>query len=478
MNRSDWLPDELIEAAFERRAGRAAPGDLRKTILTKSAVSSQRSPWLPSRSTMSTPVLGPALFKGIAVATVIGVIAVGAALFVSRPDKPAVGGPTPDATFNSSTSASPSASPSVAVASPKAAAWTATGTMNTRRPGHLAMLLLDGRVLAVGGPIETISDANSAELYDPDTGRWATTGNMIAQRFAYTATVLRDGRVLVAGGAGLLASAELYDPVSGTWTATGAMETGRYDHTATLLRDGKVLVAGGIVAGDSSRDDQVPSSELYDPVSGTWTATGAMATDRFGHTATLLADGKVLVAAGYQADVPKGPYAEIYDPVSGTWTAAGNMITPTPRADSTATLLPDGKVLLAGGTTDGRNPMALAELYDPQTGAWTATQGMIAARAGHTATLLRDGMVLVAGGGGSEDESACQCHAPLGSAELYDPASGTWSATASMIADRTDHTATLLPNGRVLVASGNGMEFGIDNVMLASAELYDPGFGN
>ena len=364
----------------------------------------------------------------------------------------------------------PSTDPSVAVVSPRAPGWTATGTMITPRPGHVATLLLDGRVLALGGPIETITPSNAAELYDPDTGAWAATGSMLAPRFQYTATLLPNGKVLVAGGhndTNELVSAELYDPFSGTWSPTGAMETARYEHTATLLRDGKVLVTGGIVAGDAA-DDQMPPGELYDPASGTWTATGAMATDRYLHTATLLPDGKVLVAGGEQDGSPDGPFAELYDPINGTWTAAGTMI--TLRGARTATLLPDDKVLVTGGSS--------AELYDSQTGAWSATQRMIAARAGHTATLLADGRVLVAGGSGSAEESACQCHAPLGSAELYDPSTGTWSATASMVAVRSGHTATLLPDGRVLVASGNGMEIGIGSVMLASAELYDPGSGN
>lgn len=477
MNRSDWLTDELIQAAFERRAARATPGDLRETILTLSAASSQRSPWrLPFRSTMSTSVLPPTLLKGVVAATVIGVIAVGAALFVTRPDQPAVGGPspTPTATFSPSSPASPSAGPSAAVVSPRAAAWTATGKMITPRDRHMAMLLLDGRVLVVGGPIEPISPPIAAELYFPGTGTWASSGSMLAPRFEYTATLLPDGRVLVAGGVnnGELASAELYDPISGTWSATGAMVTPRRDHTATLLSDGKVLVAGSVPA------DQVPAAELYDPVSGTWTATGAMATSRSGHTATLLPDGKVLVAGGHQGGAPRGsPSSELYDPISGAWTPTGNMITPTPRYGHTATLLPDGKVLVAGGTIGGFDPLASAELYDSQSGAWSATQGMVAPRSSHSATLLPDGRVLVAGGRGSAAASASGLHEPLASAELFDPASGTWSATASMVAVRLGHTATLLPDGRVLVASGTGLGTG-GGVRLASAELYDPGSGN
>jgi hypothetical protein len=356
-----------------------------------------------------------------------------------------------------------------------------------RDAGHMATLLLDGRVLVVGGPIETIRPGNSAEVYDPVREMWAVSGPMLAPRYEYTATLLPDGKVLVAGGTGddVLASAELYDPISGTWRATGAMATGRYGHTATLLPDGKVLVAGGIGPIGAAT-----TAELYDPVTGTWTATGTMATSRNYHTATLLPDGRVLVAAGFQ-DVPvHEPTAELYDPISGTWTATGAMV--TDRSSHTATLLPNGKVLVAGGHIHGTrelcsgesgssfdcvNPLAAAELYDPRSGAWSATQAMVAPRGGHTATLLPDGTVLVAGGMGSADTSASGMHEPLASAELYDPASGTWSATASMVAVRQEHTATLLPDGRVLVASGTGR--GIEgSVALASAELYDPGTGN
>jgi hypothetical protein len=476
MNRSDWLTDELIQAAFERRAGRAAPGDLRETILTLSAASSQRSPWRRQFwSTMSTPVLRPALLNGVAAATVIGVVAVGAALFVTRPDLPAIGGPspTPNATFSPSTPASPSTGPSAAVVAPRAAAWTATGKMITPRLGHMAMLLLDGRVLVVGGgaAVEGANDYTSVELYDPGTGTWASTGSMVAPRADFSATLLADGRVLVASPDG----AQLYDPDRGTWSATGNMVHPLYGFPATLLRDGRVLVGD---VDDPTADDSITGAEVYDPESGTWRATGKMIGGRAGGTATLLRDGRVLVAG------PDG--AQLYDPDRGTWSGAGDMITPTAQ---TATLLSDGNVLVMG-TTDPPHgtccqlpaspSLAWAELYDPQSGAWSPTQGMVAARAGYAAVLLPDGKVLVTGGIGSEEPGV---GAPwLASAELYDPGTGTWSSTASMATQRGyGFSATLLADGKVLVAGGMAevpMSGGTGSEMVASAELYDPGSGN
>jgi hypothetical protein len=138
------------------------------------------------------------------------------------------------------------------------------------------------------------------------------------------------------------------------------------------------------------------------------------------------------------------------------------------RSCETATLLPNGNVLVAGGRIiQGPDSLASAELYDPQSGVWSATQAMVAPRGCHTATLLPDGKVLVAGGTGGDGSAL----AALASADLYDPASGTWSATASMVAARRGHTATLLPDGKVLVAGGGG-------IGPTSAELYDPGSGN
>ena len=332
--------------------------------------------------------------------------------------------------------------------------WAATGSLITPRSRHTATLLPNGKVLVAGG--DNYGPPASAELYDPATGTWTATGSLATARSYHTATLLPNGKVLVAGGyggnypPGALASAELYDPATETWTATGSLTNGRYYHTATLLPNGKVLVAGG------SDAENLASAELYDPATGTWTATGNLGTVRFLHKATLLSNGKVLVAGGGNYDSPLAS-AELYDPTTGTWSATGSLT--TGRTFHTATLLPNGQVLVTGGLNVGY--VGSEELYDPATGTWSAAGSLATARDNHTATLLPNGKVLIAGGGFSGTS--------LTSAELYDPATGTWAATGSLNTGRVIHTATLLPDGKVLVAGGADEGTGLP---FASAELY------
>jgi PKD repeat protein len=288
---------------------------------------------------------------------------------------------------------------------------------------------------------------------------WTPTGSLNTSRFEHTATLLEDGKVLVAGGASdgtSLTSAELYDPTAGTWSVTSSMTAARESHTATLLPDGSVLVAGG-----ESGTDILASAELYDPATETWSATGNLNTGRYDHTATLLPNGTVLVVAGAGAGGPLAS-AELYDPATDVWTTTGSLS----RArgyHNTATLLANGQVLVAAGSnTAGGDMIAEAELYDPATGTWSGTGSLNTARFAHTATRLSNGKVLVAGGNNP---------GALASAELYDPATGVWSSTGHLNTARRWHSATLLQDGQVLVAAGYG------DSCLVSAELYDPGTG-
>ena len=347
---------------------------------------------------------------------------------------------------------------------PAEAAFTATGSMAAERLNHAATLLPNGKVLITGG--QNGSGAwSSAELYDPATGTLTTTGSMNAARAAHTATLLPNGKVLITGGTDTwfaLSSTELYDPATGTFTSIGSMTAARDRHTATLLPNGKVLITGGYNGSSGSS-----SVELYDPTTGTFTVTGSMTAARCYPTATLLPNGKVLITGGYDNGGFNLSSAELYDPATGTFTATGSMT--AGREEHAATLLPNGKVLITGGTDDGSLYFSSAELYDPATGTFTAIGSMTAARGEHIATLLPNGKVLITGGWNNGIE--------LSSAELYDigidaTRADKFTATGSMAVARDDAAITLLPNGKVLIAGGNNVSGN-----LSSAELYDPATG-
>ena len=337
--------------------------------------------------------------------------------------------------------------------------FTVTGSMQTARSGHTATPLANGKVLITGGDNFGNSLA-TAELFDPTSGNFTLTGSMGTARENHGAVVLLSGKVLILGGdrcthgvgcVGGLATAELFDPATGGFTATGSMAIARSSPTATRLADGTVLATGG---GDSS-------AELFDPATGTFTFTGFMSVPRVSPTATRLQNGVVLFAGGGEPFIGNLGTAELFDPVGGTFSDTGGMA--TARQEHTAILLSNGKVLVAGGDGDA-GTLASAELFDSVAGRFSAAGNMTTARVNHTATLRNDGRVLIVGG---QIDSQTGPNV-LASAELFDPATGQFTAVPSMKSARTQHAAVLLSNGAVLVIGGSD----INGRPLLSAEIF------
>jgi hypothetical protein len=351
--------------------------------------------------------------------------------------------------------------------------FTATGSMHAAHTEGVATLLQNGQVLITGANSGGGAPAlPSPELYNPATGTWAVTGQMNDPRISATATLLPDGQVLVAGGSGssfALASAELFNPATGTWSVTGSMHQGRSgvagdgNPSATLLPDGQVLIAGG----EDAKFNPLSSAELYNPATGKFAPTGSMTTPRAGQSATLLTDGQVLIAGGTGATAA----AELYNPATGKFTATGSMS--GSRGRNVGTLLPGGDVLVTGSASSG----LFAERYDSATGQWSnASTGLrtcistMECRVNSTTTLLPTGSVLVAGGfvGLYSNPQTTP------SAMLYHPDTNTWTGTGTMTTGRENHTATLLPDGQVLMAGGTLFDHPHAPIFLASAELYTP----
>ncbi len=328
---------------------------------------------------------------------------------------------------------------------------TATSVANTARSISTTLTVI---------PFPTYSKFSSA-------GNMLGTGSVAVARYGHTATRLSSGIVLVAGGVGStgdtsITNAEIYIPTAtpSTYIATGAMTIARAFHTATFLKNGLVLITGGISARTATT--ALDSAELYNPANGTFIATGTMGTPRAHHTATLLNNGKVLVAGGIStAAGPAVKAAELYDPATGTFSYTNNTMH-VKRAYHTATLLNNGKVMIAGGT-DGTATLASVEyLLPPEVAPFgdfsSSTAIMSSPRERHAATKLRSGSVLITGGSPNKTFDL------FSSGNLLIP-------FGSMSTARYDHTSTLLPNGKVLVTGGsNGTTH-----YLKSAELYSTG---
>ena len=291
------------------------------------------------------------------------------------------------------------------------------------------------------------------------TGSIDTIRGMKTRRAAHTATLLGNGKVLVAGGFGgdesSLASAEIFDPATNSFSFANNMSVARAGHSATALPDGKVLIAGGY------NGNYLESAEIYDAKTGKFTPTGKMTLPRSEHIAVLLNNGKILLAGGVGTGWTFLADAEIYDSASNTFSKTGNMT--TARESHTATLLKDGNVLITGGHQGRRSAITIyasAEIYNPSSRTFTATANLIVKRHKHDAALLDDGQVLIVGGSDERDSRGA-----YNSVEIYNPKTKIFEKIGEMNLSRykLQRTTVLLKNGKILIAGGANR-----------AEIFDP----
>ena len=346
-----------------------------------------------------------------------------------------------------------------------------------------------GLALGTTGVTATIGSVSASAQLAVTTNTWTAAPQMPTERVAgHTATLLASGTLLVVGGvksAGAgTAAADLFDPVSTTWRSAAPMTAMRASHTATLMPDGRVLVTGGSTVSTTAAKGYVnnASAEIYDPVANTWTAIATMSVARSHHTATLLPDGKVLVVGGENALYLVEPSAEVYDPATNTWSAP-RLQPLSPRSQHTATLLPSGLVLIAGGfdiVNGVLTPSNTAELYDPVLHTTTTTStdanGVVT-----TTTVITGGLDFTATAplafahyGHSATRLADGRIVVVGGnttqTEIYDPVAAAWTTQGPTTATHTSHGAVLLANGRILVAGGT-------QFAQPTAELFDPATG-
>jgi len=366
---------------------------------------------------------------------------------------------------------------------PPVGSWRQAPDLATIRGTTTAIVLRDGKVLVAGGGVGAIP-LDAAEIFDPNTGQWAPTGGLREARRGHTGVLLNDGRVMVAGGRDAdgepMASAEIFDPASATWTSAPPMSIGRLGHSMSVLADGRVLVAGGSSRGPSGasggqtiRPDA--TAEVFDPATNQWRETSPMRTARFEHTATALTDGKVLMVGG-QGPSDGGRLralntVELYDPAVDGFVSTSNLS--EARTNHAAVLLSDRSSVLIMGGAGGDNAdisISTAELFDSRAGRWTQVSPLNLHRTGHTATLLNDGRVLVAGG-----ESAQRGQRrSLRTGEVYDPNTQEWRSAGDMDCPRSEQSAALLGDGTVLVVAGDGAFPGQNPIAQGCADRYEP----
>jgi Protein kinase domain/Kelch motif/Galactose oxidase, central domain len=418
---------------------------------------------------------GGARLRIVAEIGLIAVLAAGAYV-ITRPGPAAAPSPSPSPSVVAvvSPTVRPSATP---VRLTGSGTWAAAGALPQTVWGQGAEQLADGRILLFGtGQKTSDSGSRSAWLFDPKTKSLTATGSMAkAQELPVTA-LLGDGSVLAAGGQrnGIpQATAQLYVPSTGKWQSLPNMAVARAQATATVLKDGRVLVAGGWSSYSNTTWTATRTAEIYDPATGSWTSAAPMQAARGLHTATLLADGRVLAVGGATAwaggatnpaNVDLGILAdsEIYDPAADTWTEVAAPMS-TARATQSAVLLATGHVLVVGGWGGrGHATLATVEDFDPATGAWHSDASLTTARGQTRLVTLADGRVMVIGGDTSDWYA-------IGSCELFDPSTGKWTMAAGLPEAVYWPAVAVLADGRVLVAGGSA-----NLSTVGTIELYTP----
>ncbi len=348
--------------------------------------------------------------------------------------------------------------------------WTSSLDMLQPRTKHTSSVLSDGRVIVVGGT-NSSGTLYSAEIYDPVLQHWTSSGGSLLPRIGHSVTALKNGMILVVGGQipteksnqnplvlcensneatpsagvtkryhcedGAAALTEIYDPTNDSWGKSSSLLTPRWGHTATLLDDGRVLVTGG-----TNNYSSVVESEIFDPDTETWVSAGQMLYERTGHTASLLSDGRVLIAGGFTY-VPIS-YSEIYDVEKG-WVKTENLM--GPRHMHSAVPLNDGQVLIIAGKAGLFTNLTRVELYDSDSGSWSIRGKMPVALWGHTAIPLNCENVLIVGGKRNDGSS-------FNSAYLFDATTGGYQTTGKLNVPRFGHTATKIADGSVVLAGG------------------------
>jgi|GEM_PF-5645492 len=362
-----------------------------------------------------------------------------------------------------------------------------TNSSRNGREFHTMTLLNDGTILVVGGTTNS-GISNDVRLYDSEDSRasqaeWDMLSPMSVKRSHHTATLLDDGSVLVVGGQSEDHQAtnrvEIFDPVDGSWRDVASLSDARYAHTATRLNDGRVLVIGGVNASSKV--------EIYDPQNDQWITSADLNVGRYGHRDVMLPTGHVLALGGYGIatnNLEVLQSVEFYDVENDSWTEIADLL--EPRTSHTATLLPNGLLIVVGGdrsATSETNMLSSVELLDTtqelQNATWQPGAHLAISIRGHTAIALpksskhSNGALLISGGltsyGLMNDYSSAGVY-------LYDPdigEAGYWHTKRALKVSRYNHVSTLLPNNQIFIFGGLEKDTEKRNKLVETEEVYD-----